>query len=115
MMVKFIIFLIMNFDDLTSKILDFIKNNNSKPYLIISNCYYNANIDIKKIQELVKIELNLNEYKNDIMESYYDDYFIFKLYNQYIVINTFIDCFDNIEYKIIKVSNRIDALTYRYG
>jgi hypothetical protein len=57
----------MNFEDLTNKILNFIVNKNVESYLIISNCYNYADIDIKKIQEIIKLELNLNHYKNDII------------------------------------------------
>lgn len=125
----------MNFEDLANKtitiitdwILDMDKNTNYS-YITIPCSYYKSENDIKKLGFIVKNRFKLDQEYNDIIESYFDDYFIFKFRKIYIIININYDCYyydndyvdenDNcksIEYKIIKVFDRKEALIYRYG
>lgn len=107
----------MNFEDLSNKIIititDWIltldNDNNKYKYVSIPECYYKADSDIKRLGLIIKDRFNLNE-NNDIIQSFFDDYFIFKFRNIYIIINVNED-----EYKIIKVFSRKEALTYRFG
>jgi len=125
----------MNFEDLANKtitiitdwILDMDKNSNYS-YITIPCSYYKSENDIKKLGFIVKNRFKLDKEYNDIIESYFDDYFIFKFRKIYIIININITCDDDndndnddndnyksIEYKIIKVFDRKEALIYRYG
>lgn len=125
----------MNFEDLANKtitvitdwILDMDKNINYS-YITIPCSYYKSENDIKKLGFIVKNRFKLDQEYNDIIESYFNDYFIFKFRKIYIIINVNYDCYyydnhyddenDNcksIEYKIIKVFDRKEALIYRYG
>ena len=127
----------MDFEDLTNKtittITDWIMkidNNQNYSYITIPCSYYKSENDIKKLGVIVKNRFNLDQEYNDIIESYFDDYFIFKFKKIYIIININYDYNNNnnnnhyddendncksIEYKIIKVFNRREALIYRYG
>jgi hypothetical protein len=116
----------MNFEDLANKtiavitdwILDMDKNTNYS-YITIPCSYYKSENDIKKLGFIVKNRFKLDQEYNDIIESYFDDYFIFKFRKIYIIINVnYDDEIENcksIEYKIIKVFDRKEALIYRYG
>lgn len=113
----------MNFEDLTNKIIinitDWImkkENNRTYSYITIPCSYYKSENDIKKLGFIVKNRFNLDDNNNDIIESYYNDYFIFKFRNIYIIININSDLdYNNVEYKLIKVYDRKEALIYRYG
>jgi len=113
----------MDFEDLTNKILNIItswiidNDNDNYEYINIPDCYYRADKDIKKISKIITSKLNLDIINNDIIQSYYNDYFIFKFRKLYIIINVNNDFYDNnyYEYKIIKVFNRNEALIYRYS
>ena len=103
----------MNYEDLYEKIFNFIIHNNNQPQMILYDCYYNSNKDLYKISKSIKQRFNLDKDYNDIMESFWDDYFIFKLKEIYIVVN--VQIYDKIiEFKVIKVKDRNKALIYRY-
>jgi len=115
----------MNFEDLANKtittITDWILNmdkNSNYSYINIPCSYYKSENDIKKLGKIIRNKFKLDDKYNDIIESYFNDYFIFKFRDIYIIININIeDNFNNnnIDYKIIKVFNRKEALIYRYG
>jgi|694.fasta_scaffold01811_6 hypothetical protein len=103
----------MNYDDLYEKIFNFIIRNNNQPQMILYDCYYNSNKDLCKISRSIKQRFNLDKDYNDIMESYWNDYFIFKLKDIYIVLN--VQIYNKIiEFKVIKEKDRNKALIYRY-
>jgi len=81
--------------------------------MILYDCYYNSNKDLCKISRSIKQRFNLDKDYNDIMESYWNDYFIFKLKDIYIVLN--VQIYNKIiEFKVIKEKDRNKALIYRY-
>ena len=81
--------------------------------MILYDCYYNSNEDLFKISTSIKQRFNLDKDYNDIMESYWNDYFIFKLKDIYIVLN--VQIYNKIiEFKVIKEKDRNKALIYRY-
>jgi hypothetical protein len=104
----------MNYEDLYDKIFNFIVYNNIDRMMILYDCYYNSNEDLFKISTSIKQRFNLDKDNNDIMESYWDDYFIFKLKEIYIIINVEIYSDKIIEFKVIKATDRNKALIYRY-
>lgn len=114
----------MNFEDLANKTISIItdwileNNNNNYSYFNIPCSYYKSENDIKKLGNIVKNRFRLDKEYNDIIESYFNDYFIFKFKNIYIIININNCIYDYntaIEYNIIKVFDRNEALIYRYG
>jgi hypothetical protein len=118
----------MNFEDLTNKTITIITDliiemdNQKYEYFNIPCSYYKSENDIKKLGSIIKNKFSLDEDYNDIIESYFNDYFIFKFRKIYIIININNNCIcdyikddNSIEYKIIKVFDRKEALIYRYG
>lgn len=101
----------MDFNDLSNKIIENINNsNNNYSFIIIPVSYDKHECDIKKLGVIIRNKYNLDKNTNDIIESFFDDYFIFKFNNIYIIINV-----NQNEYKVIKVLHRCEALTYRFG
>lgn len=112
----------MDRDDLITKITNAIKEaflNGNPEYTHISfdNSYFGSNNDIKIIgKKVVKnFNLNVNCYETDKMESF--DYYIFKYMNLYIIINFYCDvlAWGLVNYKLLIVKTRDEALRYRYG
>jgi len=115
----------MNFEDLANKIINTISDwiitineDNNYSSITINDCYYNSKKDMKSLRKIIKKTFNLDKINNDIMKSFCDDYFIFKFNKIYIIINVSND-YDlsnhKIDFNIIKVFNRNEALTYRYS
>lgn len=105
----------MNYEDLYEKIFNYIVHNHTQPQMIIYDCYYNSNKDLLPIFINIKQRFNLDKDNNDIMESFWQDYYIFKLKDIYIIINVEIKRDKIIEFKVTKTKERRKALIYRYN
>jgi len=111
----------MNKDDLIEKISiaiyqAFLSGNPEYSFTSIPNCYYYSYDEIRNIGRGVLKKLGIDKYSKDELDKMVtDDYFIFKYRGLYIIINHYCDLFDIIEYKLLMVKDRNEALVHRYG
>ncbi len=112
---------IMNRSELVDKLYfsiyqAFESGNPIYSFTSIPNCYYESYDEIRKIGKGLLSKLGLGQASKDELDLMVTgDYFIFKLNELYIIINHYCDLFDSIEYKLLIVKNREEALTHRYG
>lgn len=94
----------------------FESGNPAYSFTSIPNCYYESYDEIRKIGKGLLKKLGLEHLSKDELDLMITgDYFIFKFNELYFIINHHCDLFDNIEYKLLIVKNREEALTHRYG
>ena len=111
----------MNREELIDKIYfsiyqAFESGNPVYSFTSIPNCYYESYDEIRKIGKGLLKKLALEQLSKEVLDLMVtDDYFIFKFSDLYIIINHYCDLFDIIEYKLLIVKNRDEALTHRYG
>lgn len=116
-----IIITIMNREELIDKLYysiyqAFESGNPAYSFTSIPNCYYESYDEIRKLGKGLLKRLALDQLSKDELDLMVTgDYFIFKFGDLYIIINHYCDLFDCIEYKLLIVKNREEALTHRYG
>lgn len=111
----------MNITDLIDKLYNaiyqaFESGNPEYSFTSFPNCYYDSYYETRKIGNglIKKLELD-NKSKEELDKIVTDDYFVFKFGNLYVIINHYCDLFDIIEYKLLIVKTREEALAHRYG
>lgn len=111
----------MNRADLIDKLYNaifqaFESGNPEYSFTSIPKCYYDSYYETRKIGNGLLKKLEIDDKSNEKLDKMVtDDYFVFKFGELYVIINHYCDIFDIVEYKLLIVKTRNEALTHRYG